>query len=216
MALVNDLEFHRDRHLDSLKTLSGGIPAGLSDQLSELAPPLAEYETAAALIANDANLTELGRQNARADARAKATAAIEAWTTGKTAGVDAQAAALDATRRTQAEKGATPPTALAVTFMAERLGTLDPLEVDVLYSDATDQERLLIEVATESVGRVPRRRPDGTVVWEHILSPERIAQGRAARLERVDPAASASLRDLARIRRTYEAMAGAAVGLVKG
>ena len=99
--------------------------------------------------------------------------------------------------------------------MAEKLSALDPLECEVLYSDATEQERLVIEAAVESLGRVSRRRgPDGALVWEHILSPERIAKAKSARMNRADPSASAALEDLNRIRNAYSSMASAARSLL--
>jgi hypothetical protein len=214
--LIDDFTLHTRLHLDALHDLAHGVPEGLPGQLGELAPVLSTFEDTRATIEQDQNLTALGRQNKLAEERAKATATIDAWKTGKVTGIDAQAAALDATRRAQAEKGVTTPTEFAIKFMGEKLSPLDPFECEVLYSDATEQERLVIEAAAESLGRVPRRRgPDGALVWEHILSPERIAKAQAARMDRADPSASASLDDLNRIRNAYSSMASAARSLLK-
>jgi hypothetical protein len=106
------------------------------------------------------------------------------------------------------------PTDLQVQNMVQRLASFDPLEVEILYSDATDAEKRIIEAAAEMLGRQPRRRGE-QVVWEPLIRPERVDAVREARVEMANPAAVAALRDSQRIRNTYDAVAGAASGLLK-
>jgi len=215
MSMRSDFDLHREVHLKALADLECGVPSGLVVQLNELAPVVGGYEMAAATIQADARLSDVGRQHAAKVERDKAAAAIGVWKAGKIGGVDAQVAALESARQAQANQRDGQPTEFQVKFMAEKLVALDPLECEILYSDGSEEERLTIEAAVEAVGRVPRRRgPDGALVWEHLLDPARIASARAARLERADPNVAASLRDLARIRNVYAAMASAATSLV--
>ena len=214
MALVNDLELHRDLHLDSLKTLAGGVPAGLPNQLSELAPTVAAFEAATLKIEADRNLSAEGRRAALAKAREDASASVAQWTAGKIAGIDAQIAQQQQTLA-KADPGSVQPTEFAIQFMAAILAKHDPLENEVLYSDATEGERVTMELASETLGRMPRRRgPSGELAWEHALSPDRIATARAARQAEKNPTAVAALADARRIRNVYSAMASAAVDLL--
>jgi hypothetical protein len=49
-----------------------------------------------------------------------------------------------------------------------------------------------------------------------LLDPERVAAAREARIEQADPAGAAALRAFGDIRGTYEALASAATGLLRG
>jgi hypothetical protein len=107
---------------------------------------------------------------------------------------------------------------LWVQNMVQRLSAFDPLEVEILYVDATDAERRVIEAAVDAIGRQPRRvaNPAGDqVVWEHLLDPERVAAGRESRLEQANPDGATALRDLEHMRSTYDALASAAAGLLR-
>jgi len=97
--------------------------------------------------------------------------------------------------------------------MVTRLSAFDPLEVEILYSDASDTERKIIEAAANAIGRQPRRRGK-QLVWEPLISPERMTDAIAARAERANPEGAAALRDLQRIRNTFDALSGVATGLL--
>jgi hypothetical protein len=214
MALIDDFKLHQDLHLQALDNLHGGIPEGLPTQLSELAPTVAAYEEARTKIEADTTLTGLGKQNAIIDARTKAASSIDTWKAGKITGIDAQI-----NQQQQALAKADPstvqPTEFAIKFMAEVLQKHDSLENELLYATATDAERQVMELAAESIGRVPRRRGlAGELVWEPALSPERIAAARTARQADRNPPALAALNDARRIRNVYAAMASAAVELL--
>jgi len=213
--LTEDLALHQTLHLDALKNLGGGVPEGLPGQLQELAPVLTAFEAARATIEKDANLTALGKQTAIADARTKAAASIDTWKTTRTAGIDAQ---IDQQQRAlaKADPGSVQPTEFAIHFMAAILSKNDPLENEVLYSDATEGERVTMELASEMIGRTPKRRgPSNELAWEHALSPDRIAAARVARQAEKNPTAVSALADARRIRNVYVAMSSAAVELLK-
>jgi hypothetical protein len=71
-------------------------------------------------------------------------------------------------------------------MMVQQLSAFDPLEVEVLYSDATDSERRIIEAAAGAIGRQPRRRGE-QLVWEPLVPAERVSGVVAARMERTNP-----------------------------
>jgi hypothetical protein len=214
MALIDDFKLHQDLHLQALGNLHGGIPEGLPGQLQELAPTVAAFEAATRKIEADRNLSAEGRRAALAKAREDASAGVEQWKVGKIAGIDGQIAAQQQTLA-KADPGSVQPTEFAIQFMAAILAKHDPLENEVLYSDATEGERVTMELASESLGRLPRRRgPTGDLVWEPVLSPERIAAARVARQAEKNPSAVSALADARRIRNVYVAMSSAAVELL--
>jgi hypothetical protein len=210
MSLIKDLELHLRIHLDALSNLSSGVPEGLPAQLAALAPVVGEFEAEAAKIAADPMLSTQGKATRDKAAREAAAATITKWEAALVAGVDRQIGALDA-QLAKADPATPPPNDAVVDALGHRLLEFDPIEMEVLYADASDRERLLIELAAERIGRVPRRRgPGGELVWEHILDPERIAAGRAARLATANPAAVAAREDARRIRGIYTSLATAA------
>ena len=147
-----------------------------------------------------------------------AQAAIQEWRTSHTTGIDAQAAASRAALQSQSDKLHPAPTDMQVQTMVQPLSAFDPLEVEILYGDASDAERRVIEAAAETAGRQPRRvaNPAGdSVVWDHLLAPERIAASREGKIAEANPEGAAALRDLEHIRSTYDALAAAATGMLR-
>lgn len=219
MSLTQSFDVHIGTHMESLN-MRNGVPSGLADQLADVSAVLSSYDAALTKIEKDTHLTPAGRAAQIKDARDAALAAVQQWRASRTSGIDAQAAVTRAALQTQADQALPAPTATQVANMAYRLSSsFNPLEVELLYADATDEERRVIEAAAEGIGRIPRRLaiPGGEqIVWEHLLAPERIAAVREARLERVNPEGAAALRDLQQIRGTYDALAGAAAGLLRG
>lgn len=217
MSLANDFDLHRNLRVESLKTLHN-MPAGLPGQLAEVTPILAEYDAALAQIATNNNLSAAGKAEQIQQAYERATADVENWRAAKVNAVNAQTDTKRAALHSLVEKSLPTPTDVQVQNMAQRLSAFDPLEVEVLYADATDAERVIIEAAADAIGRQPRRlsSPIGSqVVWEHLLSPERVAAVREARITQVNPDGAMALRDLQVISNTYAAMAGAAAGLLR-
>ena len=213
MALATDFELHRALHLDSLKSLRGGVPEGLPAQLAEVTPILRVYDEAVATIRRDEGLSPKGKAAQLKAAHDTASAAIEAWKAKKTTGITAQVTAKRAAMQTKVDKNLPTPTGLQVQNMIQRLSAFDPLEVDVLYADATDTERRIIEVAAEAIGRQPIRQGD-KIVWAPLIPPDRIAAVMEARIETANPEDVTQLRDLQRIGNTYETIAGSAIGLL--
>jgi len=220
MSLSKDFDLHQTMHLQSLNRLRNGVPSGMPEQLGEVSAILTTYDTAQAKIAADANLTPAGKASQIKDARDAALAAVQQWKASRTNGIDAQTIVTRAALHKQADKALPAPTAMAVENMVTRLSAFNSLEVELLYADATDAERRVIETAAEAIGRAPKRvsLPGGEqqVVWAHLLAPERVAAVREARLEQVNPDGAAALRNLEIIRGTYDALGSAAAGLLRG
>ncbi len=213
MSLAQDFEVHIRTHLENLKTMQQ-MPSGLSDQMTEVSNILTTYDSAIAKIATNDRLTAKGKAEEARVAHDAALSDVDAWRTRRTGGIEAQASAQRAALLPQADEALPTPTAMQVQNMVQRLSAFDPLEVEVLYADATDAERRVIEAAAAAIGRQPRRRGE-QLVWEPLIPPERVAATVAARLERTNPEGAAALRDMQRIRNTYDALAGSASGLLR-
>src|SRR5688572_12139392 len=106
MALTDDLALHQTLHLQSLGDLLHGMPTGLADQLAELSPVVATFERTRADIQREDGRTADAQIET---ARAQATAAIEAWRSGKVAGVTAQIASTEQALAAAAAQVALPP-----------------------------------------------------------------------------------------------------------
>ncbi len=214
MAVKQDFDLHVSLHLQSLETLQSGVPSGLPTQLAEVSTILTNYDADVAKIEKDPHLSADGKAAKVKIACIAAQAAIDEWNAGKTKGIDAQTAAQRARLEAQADKLLPVPTDMQVQHMVQRLSAFDSLEVEILYANATDAERRIIEVAADAIGRQPRKRGE-QLVWEPLIATERIAAVRVARMERANPDGAAALRDSQRIRNTYDAVACAAKGLLR-
>lgn len=216
MSLTKDFELHQRVHLDALANLRNGVPEGLPAQLSALAPVVESFEAAKVKISTDPHLSAEGKAAQIQAAREAALGHIEQWQTSRTTGLDEQIAGLDGALASPDDTAGPAPSDAIVSAMAARLAQFDSTEMEVLYADATDRERILIEMAAERAGRVPRRRgPAGELVWEPVLADEHIQAARAARQAKANPAAAVARQDAQRIRNTYVAIAQAARSLLK-
>lgn len=212
MTVAADFRFFASVQFDGLHL--GHTPEGLADQAAPVYAILAAYDAEAIQIREDKHLSPEGRLARLSAAHDAAATAIEQWRTARAAGIQAQAEAQRATLQRESGKVIAAPTKRQVQQIAERLSAFDPLEVAVLYGDATDEERQLMEAASLSLGRLPRKRGE-QLVWEPLLAPERVAASVAARVARVAPVAAAALADSERIHRLYDTLANAAGQLLR-
>ena len=198
MPVMEDFGVHVSTHLTSLQSLRGGVPEGLPAQLAEIAPILKSFDTRLIEISKDDSLSAIGKDNALKAARESAAADIEKWRLSKVNGIEAQIATSRAALQAKADKDLSKPTDLQITNMVQRLREFDPLEVEILYADASDEERRIIEVAAEAIGRQPIRQ--GTqIIWAPLIPPDRIDAVKEARIERTNPDGVAALKDLQRL-----------------
>lgn len=90
-----------------------------------------------------------------------------------------------------------------------------PLEIGVFYNSATDDEKLVLEEAARSVGRIPTKRPDGSLTWTPLLAPETLNESIIARATAANPQGATQLRELAEIRAMHASVANIAAAEVK-
>lgn len=173
------------------------------------------FETAAADIAKDATLSELGREQRRDEARAKATADVEAWVSEHVPALDAQIAEMRESLAAKLTDGGPRPSDLELRLLAERLSTFDAVERMSLYASADDRTRAAMELASELAPAIPTRRPEGGLAWERLVDEEAIARHREQRLATADPETTQAMRRLERQRGLYTGMAATAKALLR-
>jgi hypothetical protein len=163
-----------------------------------------------ATIDADRNLTREGKVAARAQAGKTAMEAINKWHAPRVAGLDADLAQHRTALLPTGEK----PNARKIDFMLGLLQKHAPEEVSVFYSSATDDERVVMEAAAASVGRVPMKTANG-LVWSPLLNPESVNDSVIARATAKNPAGAQKLRELEEIKSMHVTVAGIATAEVR-
>jgi hypothetical protein len=194
--------------------LRNGLPSGAQAQVAALGTAPNTFFAAKATSDVDSNLSPNGKLAAAQAAANTARVDISTWEAKYVGGLDKQLAAARTASLAKVGALVAEPTALQVSTMVQRLQAFDPLEVEILYAGGTDDERHVIEVCAEQLGRQPRRRADGQVTWEPIIAPERIAESVLARVERLDAEGARAIRDLEAIRNCYAGLVGTARTLI--
>ena len=160
----------------------------------------------------DANphLTTQGKVAARADAAKAALAAIKAWHATKIVGLDTQVAQHRAALVPQMEK----PDPRKVEYMLSQLQRHTPQEIATFYNAATDEERLVMEAASASVGRIPVKSGNG-LTWEPLIAPDVVYDSVLARATTKNPAGVAKYNELSEIRAMHVTVANHAEQEIK-
>jgi hypothetical protein len=102
-------------------------------------------------------------------------------------------------------------------FLSRTLGRLQqftPDEIAVLYSSATDEERVVMETASASVGRIPIKTANG-LEWRPLLDAEMVNEAVLARAAEKNPQGVAKLNELAEIRAMHVTVANHAVAEIR-
>jgi hypothetical protein len=215
-SLARDLQLELNLQLDQARTVGGPLPSGVADQLDEVSVLMAGYDETEAAIRADVTKSEVGRRGALAEAQAATEMAVGQWRTLRVEGLQAQIAAERSALDQQAGGQLPTPSPLAAQEMLTALKPLDPLERLSLYYGSDPSTQLTMELAAETVGQLPYRRPDGVVVMQPLIDRAAMKQAQASRLERLaGPEAMARIARLEQIARLYEAAAGAAMGLLR-
>jgi hypothetical protein len=167
---------------------------------------------ARATIDNDPHLTPQGKAAAKAAKSAAAVKAITDVSTPRLAGLDADVAA----HRSALLSGNTQKTdERRIDFLLSRLRDRSPQEIAVFYNSANDDERLALEEAAQSVGRVPTKGADGSLVWTPLLPAETINESIIARASAKNPQGAKKLQELEEIRATHASFASIAAATVR-
>jgi hypothetical protein len=168
-------------------------------------------KTRAMIDANDhlAPKGKVAERRTRADALAKAIADVS---TPRLAGLDADVAAHRAallpasTEKIEARR---------IDFLLSHLRDRTAQEISVFYSAGTDDEKLVLEEAARSVGRIPTKKPDGSLAWAPLLPAATINESVIARASAKNPQGAKKLQELEQIRELHASVASIAVATVR-
>ncbi len=84
----------------------------------------------------------------------------------------------------------------------------------MFYSSATDEERLVMEAAAASVGRIPMKSVNG-LEWQPLLHPETVNESVISRATAKNPAGAKKLEELPEIRAMHVTVAGITAAKVR-
>ncbi len=160
-----------------------------------------------AAIDSDPHLTPEGKLAARAAKRDAAVKAIDALKTPRLAGLDANIAA---DRAALLPANTQKPTDRQIDFLLSRVQDRTANEIAVLYNASTDAERLVFEEAARSVGRIPTKQPDGSLVMLPLLPAEILNESQMARAAAQNPAGVQKLQELEEIKAMHQSVANLA------
>jgi hypothetical protein len=149
-----------------------------------------------ASIDSNPNLTGQGKAAEKAAKTAALVKDVLDKHTPRLTGLDADLAAHRAALFPQsAEK----PEARRIDFMLSHLRDRTPQEIAIFYNSATDEERLVMEAAAASVGRVPMKVGNG-LQWQPLLDADTVNESVIARATAKNPAGAMKLQELSEIR----------------
>jgi hypothetical protein len=106
------------------------------------------------------------------------------------------------------------PDARRIDFLLPHLRDRTPHEIGVSYNSATDEERLVLEAAAQSVSRVPTKRPDSSLSREPPLPAATINESIIARATAKNPEGAKKLKELEGIRSLHASVASIAAAEV--
>ena len=146
-------------------------------------------------ILADRNLTDEGKANAIAKARATTHAAISEFHDERMKNI----AADRLEQRAALLSDNTVPNPKHVELMASQMMKLGPRDIAAFYDKANENERRTMEAASAFVGRVMTMENNGRQ-WKPLLDPEMVNEAIMARAAVTNPTAAQKLRELDEIR----------------
>lgn len=162
-------------------------------------------------IDTDDNLAAKGKRTAKDTKKDALSKAIDALKTPRLAGLDADVAAH---RAALIPANAQKPTDRQIDFLLSHLRDRTPLEIATFYDSATDDEKLVLEEAARSVGRIPTKMQDGSLGWKPLLPAETINESIVARATANNPQGAKKLQELEEIRAMHVSVANLAAAEV--
>lgn len=186
-------------------------PITVIDPLEEVAAIVEKFHKEKAAIDADHHLTNEGKSAARAKAGQTALKAITDWHTPRLAGLDQD---LGAHRAALVPASTEKPSDRRIDFLLSHLRDRTPQEIATFYSSASDEERLALEAAAASVGRIPMKGSDG-LTWQPLLNPETVNDSIIARATARNPEGAQKLEELSEIRSMHVTIAGVAASEIK-
>jgi hypothetical protein len=103
------------------------------------------------------------------------------------------------------------PEGRRIDFLLSHLRDRSPQEIAVFYNSATDGERLVLEEAARSVGRIPTKAADGSLAWAPLLRAATINESISAK----NPQGATNLAELEEIRALHASVASIADATVR-
>jgi hypothetical protein len=178
--------------------------------LEEPVKLVADFKKQKAAIDANAHLTPAGKDAARVAAGNAAIEAISKWHAPRLAALDADLGVHRTALMPTGEK----TDERRVDFMLGLLQKHTPDEIAVFYNSATDDERVVMEKAAASVGRIPTKTAHG-LEWKPLLDPETVHESVMARAMARNPQGAQKLKELTEIRAMHVTVAGHAVAQVQ-
>jgi hypothetical protein len=102
------------------------------------------------------------------------------------------------------------PNARRIDYMLSVLQKHSPQEIATFYNLATDDERLVMEAASASVGRISMKTDRG-LEWQPLLDPDTVNDSITARVTATNPEGAVRLQELTEIRAMHVTVAGHAL-----
>jgi hypothetical protein len=179
----------------------------------DIYPDIVEQALAAkAEIDADDKLAPKGKRAAK-DAKIEALVkAISDVKTPRAAGLTADVAAH---RSALIPASTQKPTDRQIDFMLSNLKGRTDIEIGVYYQSASDEEKLVLEEASRSVGRIPQKRADGSLHWAPLLPADTVNQSIIDRATDRNPQGAQKLRELEEIASIHEGAANLAAVEIK-
>lgn len=167
------------------------------------------YHDKKAAIATDRHLTNEGKNEATAKAKAVRDATIKEWDEQRRKNIDADLLEQRAALMGNVER----PDVKRVDLMSAHLLKHKPSDIAVFYNSASETERREMEAASASIGRVPMKAESG-LKWLTLLDPEMVNEAIVARAEVTNPTAAAKVRELTEIKAMQTTITGVALSEV--
>lgn len=188
--------------------------------LQDLPPPIAElrgslvaFEETWSAVNADPGLNELGRLNRKSEIRAQSAPALDEWAARHVGPLENAIAARESALA--AKLAAAPkPSPEQLQALLPRLPQ-DETQLLSLYASGTPSERAALEALSESVGRLPVQRADGSWAWGALVDADAVARHREALLRDADPALVSELDALRRQRGMLRGLLATARALVR-
>jgi hypothetical protein len=171
------------------------VPKTALDPFEDAQAILDGDRAAHAAIKGSRELTRDGKAVKSKETREASKTAVKAWGEPRLVALDREIAPQDAANKPAPLKH----DAARVAAMADYLRRYTPLEVAIFYGSASGEEKLVMEAAAVSVGRVPVKSAGG-LTWQPLLDPAVVQQSTQARITANNPIGAQKLAELQELR----------------
>jgi hypothetical protein len=187
------------------------VPATVFDSFAPVVLIIDKFHADTSAANANPHLTPEGKQAARRQAAETAMSALDAWHTSRTTGLDADLGA----QRTALLPAMERPDLRRVDFLLSHFRDRTPEEIGVFYNAASPEEKIAMEEAARTVGRIPRKLADGGLEWQPLLHPDTINDSIMARARENNPAAVTKFEEVTELRQMTVTVAGVALSEIR-